>query len=78
MTALGSSGCLVKHTMSHPSAEGTLIHFETPSGDFTNALTRVTKAGGKIVSSKTSIGKYGFYAFVADTKGNTIGLHAKK
>jgi predicted enzyme related to lactoylglutathione lyase len=76
--APGSSGCLVKHPKSRPSLDGTLVHFESPSGDLTNELKRVEPAGGKVLQPKTSIGEFGFYAFVEDTEGNRIGIHSKE
>ncbi|MEM1313772.1 MAG: VOC family protein [Pseudomonadota bacterium] len=41
-----------------------------------NALSRVEKAGGKVLSDKTSMGENGFIAHVLDTEGNRIGLHS--
>lgn len=37
-------------------------------------LTKIEKAGGKVVMPKIAIGKFGFYARVSDTEGNIIGL----
>jgi predicted enzyme related to lactoylglutathione lyase len=54
------------------------VHFESPSGDLTNELKRVEPAGGKVLQPKTSIGEFGFYAFVEDTEGNRIGIHSKE
>ena len=74
--AEGASGALVKHRLSEPSTKGTLVHFSSPSGNLTNELHRVEKAGGNVLSPKTSIGPFGFYAFVEDTEGNKIGIHS--
>jgi predicted enzyme related to lactoylglutathione lyase len=78
MDAAGCSGCLVKHAMSHPSDKGTLVHFESPSGDLSTELSRVEKAGGTVLGPKIPIGEYGFYAFVKDTEGNQIGVHSMR
>lgn len=37
-------------------------------------VKKVTAAGGKVVMPKMEIGGMGFYAYVADTEGNVIGL----
>jgi predicted enzyme related to lactoylglutathione lyase len=41
------------------------------------ALSRVADAGGKVVTRKTALPPgMGFWAHVADTEGNVVGLHA--
>ncbi len=37
-------------------------------------LKNIEKAGGKVVWPKSSVGDFGFYAQVADTERNVIGL----
>jgi predicted enzyme related to lactoylglutathione lyase len=37
---------------------------------------RVTRAGGQVQRSKTTIGEYGYISLVFDTEGNMIGLHS--
>lgn len=37
-------------------------------------LKKIEKAGGKVVWTKSPVGDFGFYAQVADTEGNVIGL----
>lgn len=37
-------------------------------------LKKVEAAGGKVVRPKVQIGDMGYYAYVADTEGNVIGL----
>ena len=76
--APGAGGTLVKHKLSIPSMEGTLVHFSSPSGDLSAELEQVEKAGGKILLGKTPIGENGFFAFVEDTEGNKIGVHSMK
>lgn len=74
----GIAGMLVRHNDCKPSATGTLVHFESPSGLLDNELKLIEKAGGKIMKPKTSTAPHGFYAFVQDTEGNVIGIHSKK
>lgn len=37
-------------------------------------LAQVKQAGGKVVMPKIEIGQFGFYARVADTEGNIVGI----
>ncbi len=37
-------------------------------------LKKIEKSGGKLVTPKTPVGDFGFYAEVLDTENNTIGL----
>lgn len=46
--------------------------------DLSVPLSRVEKAGGKIVMPKTSIGENGFMAQFIDTEGNQLALHSFK
>lgn len=41
-------------------------------------VKKIEGSGGKIIMSKTDIGEFGFYARVADTEGNEIGIWEKK
>lgn len=45
--------------------------------DLSDPLSRVEKAGGKIVLGKTAIGENGFMAYFKDTEGNRLALHSK-
>jgi predicted enzyme related to lactoylglutathione lyase len=77
---LGSPGSLVfAPEYYEPSSEGTLVYFTAPSGDPENELSRVEKAGGKVLKKKTMIfGEYGFYALITDTEGNRVAIHSRK
>jgi hypothetical protein len=70
----GAAGSLVQGSCYGPSETGSLIYFTTP--DIVASLERVTKAGGKVLTEKTSIGEYGFVGYFNDTEGNRIGLHS--
>jgi predicted enzyme related to lactoylglutathione lyase len=59
-----------------PSSSGTRVYLDaSPSIDA--ALSRVADAGGKVVTRKTALPPgMGFWAHIADTEGNVVGLHA--
>lgn len=71
----GAAGTLVKGEGYAPCQSGTLIYFTTP--DIDAALTRAKEIGGKTLTPKTSIGKYGFIGLLQDSEGNHIGLHSR-
>jgi predicted enzyme related to lactoylglutathione lyase len=73
----GAKGCLhLASTPVAPSAEGTRVYLDAaPSIDA--ALSRVADAGGKVVTRKTALPPgMGYWARIADTEGNVVGLHA--
>jgi len=59
-----------------PSAQGTRVYLDcTPSLDA--ALARVQRAGGRITTPKVALPPgMGYFAHIADTEGNVVGLHA--
>lgn len=60
-----------------PSATGTMV-FLNGEPDLQVMLDRVEEAGGKILAPKTAIGMdAGYFAIIADTEGNTVGLHSR-
>jgi uncharacterized protein len=61
-----------------PSATGTMV-FLNGDPDLQAILDRVEGAGGKILAPKTQIGMEdaGSFAIIADTEGNTVGLHSR-
>lgn len=70
------SGALVEKKDMHPSANNTVVYFETE--DCTAKEQRIEQAGGKLVQPKTNIGEFGFVSIFIDSEGNTIGLHSRK
>ena len=62
-----------------PSATGTAV-FLNGNPDLQAVLDRVEGAGGKILMPKTAIGmeNAGHFAMIADTEGNTVGLHSQE
>ena len=73
-SAYGISGALVKSKGYVPTLGGMVIYFS--ESDIDGALDRVRSNGGNVITGKTDIGKYGFYAWFEDTEGNRIGLHS--
>ena len=69
-------GAIVKSGMHKPSKEGTLVYLNA-NPDLSDALSRVEKAGGKILMPKTHISaEVGHMAFFTDTEGNRVALHS--
>lgn len=75
--AEGVKGCLnIGAEAVAPSAAGTRVYLDaTPSLDA--ALARAARAGGRVVTPKVALPEgMGFFAHIADTEGNVVGLHA--
>ena len=68
-------GGLVEGEGYEPSTKGSLVYLNGGE-DLTVILSRVEKAGGKIILPKTSIGENGFMAHFEDTEGNKMALHS--
>ena len=80
ITAPGISGSLVKSEGNYiPSAtHGTVVYFNSQSGDISDELSRVEAAGGKILQDKTLISnEIGYMAQIIDSEGNRIALYNK-
>jgi len=71
-------GALVCGEGAVPSATGTAV-FLNADPDIQAVLDRVEGAGGKILMPKTAIemNDAGYFAMIADTEGNTVGLHSQ-
>lgn len=70
------SGAIVQSENHIPSDKGCLVYLNG-GDDLNGVLSKVEKAGGNIVVPKTIISpEMGYFAFFADTEGNTIGLHS--
>jgi len=76
---MGASGSLVVNLKSYrPSQDGVLIYFTAQSGDLSNELGRVEKAGGKVLIPRTQISEeVGYMAVFTDTEGNRVALHSR-
>lgn len=73
----GVAGALVLRKGVKPGAGGTLVYLNC-NGTLDGVISRVEKAGGKVVMPKTDIGPPGFIAVVMDTEGNSVGLHSER
>ncbi|MDI1355116.1 MAG: VOC family protein [bacterium] len=70
-----ASGGLCQSPMHKPSGDGAKIYLNG-NPDLSDALSRVEKAGGKIMMPKTAIGGFGFMAGIIDCEGNAVALHS--
>jgi uncharacterized protein len=71
------SGAIVSGNGYVPSKDGAKLYLNC-NPDLSMVLDKVEAAGGKIVAPKTMIGPdLGYYAFILDSEGNTIGLHSQ-
>lgn len=73
----GAKGCLFLSARPlAPSADGTRVYLDaSPSLD--DALARAARAGGRVVTPKVALPEgMGFFAHIADSEGNVVGLHA--
>ena len=70
-------GCIIQGKGYEPSAKGSLVYLNGGK-DLKTILSKVEKAGGKILLPKTAIGHNGFIAHFKDSEGNKIGLHSMK
>ncbi len=70
------SGALVKSSFMSPGPGGSMVYFTCD--DCAVEISRIEKAGGKVVQEKFSIGDYGYCGFGIDTEGNMIGFHSMK
>jgi predicted enzyme related to lactoylglutathione lyase len=71
----GVGGCVTYGNDNKPSAEGALVYLNG-GDDLAGPLSRVEKAGGKVIMPKTSIGENGFMAIFVDTEGNRVAFHS--
>ena len=73
----GIGGAVITGPGSIPSDKGPLIYLNG-GNDLNNVLSKVEKAGGRIVMSKTLIGEdEGYFAIFIDCQGNKLALHSK-
>jgi predicted enzyme related to lactoylglutathione lyase len=72
----GVNGAVCKGPGYAPSADGSIVYLNA-NGQIDTILSRVEAAGGKILRPKTPIGPFGYIAWLIDSEGNRIGLHAE-
>lgn len=76
--APGAMGALVRHAEWYkPSADGTLVYFNSRGKDLDDELSRIEAAGGTVLQPKTLIAEsYGYMAIFFDSEGNRVALHS--
>jgi len=78
MDAQGAGGAIVEGDGYEPSERGPIIYLDR-GDDLSTPLSKVEKAGGKIIHPKIKNGANGEFGFIAqfiDSEGNRIGLHS--
>jgi len=76
MTSYGASGALTKMNGVASGGNSTVVYLGCE--DCATEQGRVAENGGKVLQEKFPIGEHGFIAIIADTEGNTVGLHSEK
>jgi predicted enzyme related to lactoylglutathione lyase len=71
----GVGGAIVQGEGYVPSTEGTLVFLNV--GDVLEpVVNRVEAAGGRVLLPRMDMGEWGVAAFIVDTEGNKVALHA--
>ena len=69
-----------------PGIDGALMRRQYPSGPTTNTIdissvdefsSKITEAGGKVITPKQSVPSVGYFTYCQDTEGNTFGIMEK-
>ena len=72
----GVGGCIVAGAATHPSPHGTLIYLNA-EGRLDRTLELVASAGGRVDTPKAKVSDdIGYVAYIIDSEGNRVGLHA--
>ena len=58
-----------------PSTDGALVFFNA-GDDLEPVVNRVEAAGGRVLAPRFEMGEWGVAAFIVDTEGNKVALHA--
>ncbi|TAM94848.1 MAG: VOC family protein [Chitinophagaceae bacterium] len=77
--ALGAGGAIVEGNGYEPSQNGAIVYIDRGDKDLAIPLSKVEKAGGKVILEKIKNSENegtGFIAQFIDTEGNRIGLHS--
>jgi predicted enzyme related to lactoylglutathione lyase len=78
MDGQGAGGAIVEGEGYEPSEKSAIIYMDR-GDDLDGPLSKVEKAGGKILLPKTkngANGEFGFIAHFIDSEGNRMGLHS--
>jgi predicted enzyme related to lactoylglutathione lyase len=71
----GVSGAIVQGEGYLPSTEGALV-FLNAGDNLQPVVDRVEAAGGRVLLPRMDMGEWGVAAFIVDTEGNKVALHA--
>lgn len=70
------SGAIIEGEDYRPSTEGSLLYLNG-GNDLQHCLSRVEKAGGKVLLPKTQISpEFGYFALFLDSEGNKMAFHS--
>lgn len=73
----GPAGTLIQGPDYRPNKGGAgVIVYLTVAPDLLADLAAVEEGGGQVLMERTPIGPNGFVAYILDSEGNKIGLHA--
>ncbi|WP_426668725.1 VOC family protein [Mucilaginibacter sp. McL0603] len=78
MEGQGAGGAIVEGDGYEPNEKGAIIYMDRGE-DLSIPLSRIEKAGGKILLPKSkngANGEFGFIAHFIDSEGNRMGLHS--
>lgn len=66
-------GSIVVRPDLKPTTEGGVLYLNA-FGKLSEVVSKVEKAGGKVLVPEINLGKFGFAAIIIDSEGNKIGL----
>lgn len=66
-------GSIVVRPDLKPTTDGGVLYLNA-FGKLSDAISKVEKAGGKVIVPEINLGKFGFAAVIIDTEGNKVGL----
>lgn len=66
-------GSIVVRPDLKPTTDGPIIYLNA-FGPLSQAVNKVTDAGGTVINPLIDLGKFGFAALIIDSEGNKIGL----
>jgi uncharacterized protein len=73
----GVNGAVVEGDGYEPSADGALV-FLNAGEVLQPVVDRVEPAGGRVLMPRMDMGDWGVAAFILDTEGNRVALHAMR
>jgi uncharacterized protein len=71
----GVTGAIVQGEGYRPSTDGALVFLNAGAG-LEPVVTRVEEAGGRVLLPRMDMGEWGVAAFIIDSEGNKVALHA--